>query len=53
MESLGVDGMIILKWILKKLNGMAWTGLIWLREGTNEGGFCESGGESLRFIKCE
>jgi hypothetical protein len=28
----GVDGMII--WIFKKWDGVAWTGLIWLRLGT-------------------
>jgi len=31
---LGVDGMIILKWILKNWKREAWTGLIWLRIGT-------------------
>ena len=25
-----VDGRIILKWVCKKLNGQAWTRLIWL-----------------------
>jgi hypothetical protein len=35
-EDLGVDGKIPLKWLLKKWNGEAWTGLIWLRIGTNE-----------------
>jgi len=29
-EDLGVDGKIILKWILKKWHGEAWTGLLWL-----------------------
>jgi hypothetical protein len=32
----GVDGMIILKWILKIWDG-AWTGLSWLRIGTGGG----------------
>jgi hypothetical protein len=31
-----VDG-IILKWIFKKWDGAAWTGLIWLRIGTGGG----------------
>jgi len=28
------SGRIILKWIFRKWNGGAWTGLIWLRIGT-------------------
>jgi hypothetical protein len=35
-EDLGVDGRIILRWILRKFEG-AWTGLIWLRIGTGGG----------------
>jgi hypothetical protein len=34
---LDVDGKIILKLILKKWEGEAWTGLIWLRIGTGGG----------------
>jgi hypothetical protein len=30
MKDLETDGRIILKWIVKKREGMAWTGLIWL-----------------------
>ena len=30
-EDVGVDGMIILTWILKKYDEMSWNGLIWLR----------------------
>ena len=30
LEDLGVDVQIILKWIFKKLNGVAQSGLIWL-----------------------
>jgi hypothetical protein len=33
-EDQDVDGKITLKWILKKWDGQAWTGLIWLRIGT-------------------
>jgi hypothetical protein len=29
----GVDGRIILRWIFRKLNAKAWTGLIWFRIG--------------------
>jgi uncharacterized membrane protein YjdF len=37
-ESEGVDGRIILEWILRKYDGKVWTGFIWLRIG-NSGGF--------------
>jgi hypothetical protein len=33
-ENPGVDRRIILKWIFKKWDRKAWTGLIWLRLGT-------------------
>ena len=32
-----VDGRIILRWIFRKWDGWAWTGLIWLRIGTGGG----------------
>jgi hypothetical protein len=38
LEDLGVDGKILLKWILKTWDTEAGTGLIWLRIGTG-GGF--------------
>jgi len=34
LENMGVDGTIVVKWIFKKWDGEAWTGLIWLRIGT-------------------
>jgi hypothetical protein len=36
-EDLGVDGKIILKWILRKQDAGVWTGFIWLRIGTRGG----------------
>jgi hypothetical protein len=36
-EDKDVGGWTILKWIFKKLDGMVWTGLIWLRIGISGG----------------
>jgi hypothetical protein len=36
-EELGVDGKIILEWILQKEGGKVWTGYIWLRIGISGG----------------
>ena len=35
LENLGLDGKIILRQIFKKLYAEAWTGLFWLRTGTD------------------
>jgi hypothetical protein len=37
LEEPDVGGRIILKWIFKKWDVEAWTGLIWLRIGTGAG----------------
>jgi hypothetical protein len=37
LEDPGVDGRIILKWIVEGLDGGIQTGLIWLRIGTGGG----------------
>jgi len=34
LEDVGVDGKIILEWILGKQGGKVWTGFIWLRIGS-------------------
>jgi len=37
LEDTGVDGRIILRWILKNWDVEAWAGLIWLKIGTGGG----------------
>jgi hypothetical protein len=37
LEVLGVDGKILLEWILGKHDGKVWTGFIWLWIGTSGG----------------
>jgi hypothetical protein len=50
LEDLDVGGRSIPKWILERLDGMVWTGLIWLRLGPEEGPF-EHGNKALGSIK--
>ena len=44
MEDPGIDGRIMLRWVFRKWDGEAWTGLIWLRIG-RDGGSCDCGNE--------
>jgi hypothetical protein len=39
MEDIGVDGKIILKWILRKCGWRMWIGFTWFRIGTVGGLF--------------
>jgi len=34
LQDPGVDGWIVLECILRKFDGVAWAGLIWLKTGT-------------------
>jgi hypothetical protein len=36
-REIGVEGKLMLEWILGKYGGRLWTGFIWLRIGTNDG----------------
>jgi hypothetical protein len=38
-EDIGIDGKVILEWILGKYGRKMWTGFIWLRIGTSGGLF--------------
>jgi len=50
LEDLGVDGRIILKYLLMK-QSEAWIGLIWLRIRIS-GILCEHGNETCGEVKC-
>ena len=52
MVGVGIVGRIILKWISRKWDVMAWTGLILLGIGTDGGAF-ECGNEPSDSMKCE
>jgi hypothetical protein len=47
LEDPDVDGKIILRWIFRKWDVGAWTGLIWLGGST-----CKCGNEPLGSINC-
>jgi len=47
----GIDGRITLRWIFRKQDWGAWTGLIWLRLG-KEVGTCKWRNEPSGSIKC-
>jgi hypothetical protein len=49
-EDFGLDGRIILIWVIKKWD-WAWTTLIWLRTG-QVAGFCKYGNKLLGSVKC-
>jgi len=57
LEYIGVDGRIILKYILNKCCGMAWTGFIWPRIGASGGNmwtqFPSNEGSLLRGVRQE
>jgi hypothetical protein len=36
LEDLGIDGKVMLEWILGKWGGKVWTGFIWLGIGTSD-----------------
>jgi hypothetical protein len=50
LGELGIDGRIILKWILKKENVKVWTDFMWLRIGASGRIFCKHSSELPRSI---
>jgi len=51
MEYLGIDGRIILEWIITQSAGSTWTRSAWLRIG-EVAGFCKYANEPSDFMKC-
>jgi hypothetical protein len=51
LEDPGIDGRIILRWIFRKWNIGAWTGLSWFRIGKGSGTF-DCGNKHSDSIKC-
>jgi hypothetical protein len=47
LEDPGIDGRILLRWVFRKWDVVAWTGSFWLRIGT---GACECGNGPLGSI---
>jgi hypothetical protein len=50
-ENLGVNGKIILEWMLGIFVWKVWCGCIWIRKRTSVGGCCEHGNERSSSIK--
>jgi hypothetical protein len=51
-EDQDMVGLIILKGIVERYDGVVWIKLIWLRIGTSGEGSCEHGNEPSGSIKC-
>jgi hypothetical protein len=51
LEDPSIDGKVILRWICRKWDEGAWTGLIWLRTEIF-GSTCKHGNEPSGSIKC-
>jgi hypothetical protein len=50
LENLSVEGRVILKWILKNLDGVTWTEFIWLRTDIS-GGLLAIRYQTVRLLK--
>jgi hypothetical protein len=48
----GLDGRIIVRWIFRKWDEGAWTGLSWLRTETGGGALLNCGNVYSGYIKC-